>query len=546
MWFKIRIDSFKKIKRYVKRYNLECYLLFLFALLVCSMEIGQSYLFQVLIDNVLVFRNIKLVALVGMYIIAFSIISIIKIVKVKCTNYVDNRITYNVQLKVWNVLNHLYIGDYKLYDVGDLKLILDSDSTKFSSFIRIHIIDFFVNLIQVVVCIIILICYSWKLTLIGSVLIPFTFYVGKIISKKFEQIWEEFRNINQKFETFIWDSLQKWQDIKILCQENNKINEFSIYSESLCKVNEKKMFYYSISRVIALLKNEFFVKLLLYCCGGFLIIKGELTIGALFMFIKVFSSLLNYIESINNNNMEIYNDINRIDRVLAVINNKKQYKNCQMISEIKGNIRFKDVTFSYPGSLNPVFKNLNFDIQAGTISMISGASGVGKSTIIKLLIGEYKCNSGYITIDNYNINDVVNSNLDNYIGAVMQEAKFFNLSIRDNMRLIKSDVTDEELNEVFKKASLLDFIYSLEERYNTKIGERGIKLSGGQKQRLALARVLLKNPSIIILDEATSKLDGYTENNIYNVIKSFKDEKTVILITHRSKTVDFVDQVISI
>lgn len=546
MIYKKRLETLGKIRNYVQDYKANCIFILIICLLLSGLSLVKIYLFKIFVDKALIERSIGIVYILSLYIAIFLASSVLEVMNTKAYIKLKNSITSKVREAIWGVLAHMHTSEYKQHSLGDMKLILDQDSAKISGFLQTHIIEYIVNLIQLIITCGIIFFISWKLALISLFVIPITTIIASKISYKMGEVWKKSRNVDGKFQTWISDVCQRWTEVKLLCQEDKQIDKFDVYAEEVCRLNSLRMFLYSIFRVVLLLKDEFFIKLLLYCCGGFLLIKNEITIGALLMFINVFNMLLRYMQMINENNTTIYSDMDQIDRTLAYINVKELYLSEESDQALQGNIAFNHVSFAYDQKQGNVINDLSFSIKAGTTNMISGDSGAGKSTIIKLLIGQYFCNSGDIVIDGYDIKEIANSDLSMDIGTVLQDAKFFNLSIRDNMRLVKEDVTDEELNYVFEKACLLEFLQSLPEEYDTLIGERGIKLSGGQRQRLAFARVILKDPNIIILDEVTSKLDGHTESVIYNTIREWGKKKTVILVTHRLSSVDNVDNVITI
>ena len=212
-----------------------------------------------------------------------------------------------------------------------------------------------------------------------------------------------------------------------------------------------------------------------------------------------------------------------------------------------GELEFKDVTFGYSED-KEVLHNVSIKFEANKTTAIVGRSGCGKSTILSLSNKLYslKENSGVITIDGENINDLTEKSLRNSISTVTQTPYIFNATIRENMQYIKPDVTDEEIVKTLKKAQIYDFVKALPEGLNSKVGENGVMLSGGQKQRFAIARILLKNPKIIILDEATSALDNENQEKIVEVVDNLKNDHTIIVVAHRLSTIVDADKIVVI
>ena len=235
------------------------------------------------------------------------------------------------------------------------------------------------------------------------------------------------------------------------------------------------------------------------------------------------------------------------DRVFALVNNKEFKKEVfgkEEVTNIKGNIEFKDVSFGYTDTL--VLKDLSFKINSGYTYGIVGKSGSGKTTIFNLISKLYDTNTGSILLDGKNLQDLKESSIRGNITVISQNPYIFNLSIKENLKLIKEDITEEEMKEACKLACLDDFIEELPEKYDTIVGEGGVTLSGGQRQRLAIARALIQNTKIILFDEATSALDNETQAKIQQSIENLKGEYTVIIIAHRLSTIVNCDKIFAL
>ncbi len=215
------------------------------------------------------------------------------------------------------------------------------------------------------------------------------------------------------------------------------------------------------------------------------------------------------------------------------------------IPKIEGNFKFQNVNFSYDKKTQ-IINNLNFNIKANETVAFVGKSGGGKTTIFNLLNKLYTINDGQITIDNVNINNLTKDSIRNNMSIITQNPYIFNMSIKDNLKLVKPNMTDDEMYHVCKLACLHDFIITLNQGYDTIVGENGVILSGGQRQRLAIARALLKKTEIILFDEATSSLDNETQQEIQTAIQNMKGEYTILIIAHRLSTIIDADRIIII
>jgi len=275
--------------------------------------------------------------------------------------------------------------------------------------------------------------------------------------------------------------------------------------------------------------------------------KGQIGIGdfvmvASFMtgFYYIFFDLLWRLRNIARHYVDIKNYFAILDEEVLV----KDPKNPENIKEVKGNIDFYNTTFNYGNSHSQILKNINLSIKAGESVAFVGRSGAGKTTLIKLLLRFYDVSEGEILLDGVNIKNLAKSQLRSYVGVVPQEPILFNNTIGYNVAYGNDNATSKDIEKVTKMANLHDFIESLPEKYETPVGERGIKLSGGQKQRLAIARMLLSDPKIIVFDEATSNLDSESEKLIQKSLWRVAKNKTVLIIAHRFSTVRKVDRII--
>lgn len=261
----------------------------------------------------------------------------------------------------------------------------------------------------------------------------------------------------------------------------------------------------------------------------------------IFLYKNKVLNLINYISEIREKLADGKVSSSRVFNIITYKSFVKENYGTLKVNNIKGNIEFKNVDFQY--NSNKLFENLNFKIEPNKMIAIVGKSGEGKSTILKLISKGYSVDSGEVLIDNYNINDLSEKTIKDNISIVSQSPYIFNLSIKDNIKLANPDTTDEEIIDVCKKAQIHDVIESMEDGYDTLVGENGVILSGGQKQRIAIARALIKKSKIILLDEATSSLDNSNQDKIKNVIKELSKDHTVIIVAHRLSTIVDADNI---
>ncbi|HJP17032.1 MAG TPA: ABC transporter ATP-binding protein [Nitrospinota bacterium] len=278
--------------------------------------------------------------------------------------------------------------------------------------------------------------------------------------------------------------------------------------------------------------------------GSYLILSKQLSVGAFFSFVTAVLMIYNPLKrlsQVNNNFQRIRSALHRIKEIFILEDEQDGTIEKDVIC---GSVFYKNVSFRYPESKEMVLNNINLELLQGETVAIVGYSGVGKSTLADLLLGFWKSYDGEILIDGINIKDFSLQNLRSHIGIVSQDIILFNDTAKNNIKFGKPDASDEEIIEAAKRAYAHDFINEMPQGYDSNVGERGIKLSGGQKQRISLARAIIKNPKILVLDEATSLLDADSETKIQRAMESIKTGRTTIIIAHRLSTVQKADRII--
>ncbi len=364
---------------------------------------------------------------------------------------------------------------------------------------------------------------------------------------KFFELDKKRRKLSEKNTGLISELIRGSRDIKSLNIENNflktaesKLVESNNENYKMQKINAK---YNLLTGTIKDFSNLFLIILGIYLClNNYLSISNFVIV---YMYKDRLLELLRYCSYL----IELTKKFNvAATRVFEVIDDekfKKENFGNKVLNKINGDFEFKDVSFSYNED-KIILKNISFKIKANETVAFVGRSGSGKSTIFSLLNRLYSIDSGEILIDNVNINDLTKDSIRNNMSIITQNPYIFNFSIKDNLKLVKDDMTDEEMIEACKSACLHDFIMTLKDGYNTIVGEGGITLSGGQRQRLAIARALLKKTEIILFDEATSALDNETQASIQKAINNMKGEYTILIIAHRLSTVIDSDRIILI
>lgn len=354
-----------------------------------------------------------------------------------------------------------------------------------------------------------------------------------------------FRKHTEKISGFVGELVRGARDIKMLSAEKSFMLELE---DKLISANNERYRMVKTNSKYSMMR-EFLVDIfdtLMILLLVYLIFINELTIAAALVihnYMGRVSSIVNYFSLL----LEKIKDFNlSSERLFAIIDGadfSKETFGDKHLAKVKGNFEFKDVAFSY-NDKKKVLNKLNFKVKTHETIGIVGKSGAGKTTIFNLLCKMYDVDEGVITIDGVNINELDKESIRDNITIISQSPYIFNLSIKDNLRLVKSDLTSEEMREACKLACLADFVESLPDKYDTIVGEGGISLSGGERQRLAIARALVQKTEIILFDEATSALDNETQAKIQQAIENLKKDYTILIIAHRLSTLVNCDRIL--
>lgn len=370
----------------------------------------------------------------------------------------------------------------------------------------------------------------------------FTLFRRKKMMRCFRNVRKEQGEISSQINS----SLTGMQLTKAFDNEKYEIENFKIINGKYKNVRLKQVkeigFFHSTMNYLVNITN-----LILLVVGGIMYVKRYIDAADLIMFFLYVNFLISPITKLSNTvetTQHAWSGFERFYNIMQIDNKIKSKDNPVYVSSFKGKIEFKDVLFKYKEDSEEVLNNFNLVIESGSKVAIVGETGVGKSTISKIIPRFYEVNEGEILIDDINIKDYELYNLRRLIGHVQQDVFIFWGTIRDNILYGNPNASDEEIILASKKANIYDFIMSLPDGFNTLCGERGIQLSGGQKQRISIARIFLKNPNILILDEATSALDNVTEKLIQKSFDELAEGKTTIVIAHRLTTIKNVDLIV--
>jgi ATP-binding cassette subfamily B protein/subfamily B ATP-binding cassette protein MsbA len=463
------------------------------------------------------------------------------------TNRLVNRVTFRVKMKILNEFFHQDFLNYDRQSIGDMKMRMDDDTGCIASYAGAQTVDYILSYITLIISTLLIFMIEWRLALFSCIVIPLTFWADHMIAKREAVVLNRQRENDQSMSSWLLASVQGWREVKALNLQKHEERQFARYIH-IYAIFFGKWINYWVVRVLVIpkIKDEFLMQFSLYFLGGLLIIGRNFNIASLLVFMQYYSILSNAIKTVSQTDAELLTTKPQSDRMMEELARASEHKRGIQSFKIGNGIEFQKVAFAYPCSEQYVIEDLSFHIRDGERVGFKGKSGAGKTTVLKLMTGMLKPVKGTVLFSGVDVTKLSLDAMHRRIGFVMQENTLFHASIRENLRYGKNDATEDELISACQKAFIYDFINTLPDRFDTVIGERGIKLSGGQKQRIILARLFLRDVNVFIFDEATSALDQYSENIIQDAIRSIGHDRTIIVVAHRESSLALCDRVIEL
>ena len=450
-----------------------------------------------------------------------------------------------------DLFSHLQTLSYSYYSntkIGQIMSRITSDLFDITEFAHHGPEEIFITGFKIIISFSVLLTVNVPLTLILFAILPIMLFSCLSFRGKMRVAFKESRKQVGELNARVEDSLLGIRVVKSFANEEiekKKFDEGNIIFLNIKKIAYKYMAgFHSTTRFF-----EGFMYISVIVAGSIFLMKQKISVADFAAYILYISTLTASIRTIINFTEQFQRGITGLERFVEIMDTPADItdsENAIELKDVKGDINFDNVTFNYPGNNKTVLGNLNLNLSAGENVALVGASGSGKTTICNLIPRFYDIESGNITIDGVNIKDFTLKSLRTNIGIVQQDVYMFSGTVRDNIEYGKPGATFEEIKAAAVRAGADEFISTLPNGYDTYIGERGVKLSGGQKQRLSIARVFLKNPPILILDEATSSLDNESERIVQKSLEELSEGRTVLTIAHRLSTIKNSDKILVI
>ena len=502
------------------------------------------------IANQLILQGSQLDSLRRLCLIIFSVFlfkNIFLYIKNILVSYVQFSLIVRIRNRLYRHIHTLSMSYFNRKKSGKLASVMMNDVNVMQNAFTTTFQKLLVEPLNILFFGAILFIIDWKLSLVALLTLPLAGFlyvsVGVSIRRKSKRIQEKIASIMH----ILTEALYSIRVIKAFATKDHEIQKFETegnrYFHLLFRRAKLNNLATPINEIIGVL-----IGVILLWYGGMQVIQTEtLTSEDFLRFILVLFAMLAPIKTLGTVNITIQNSLAAAERVFKVIDSKPDINDKPGAKEIESfseEIRFDNVSFDYGEKSVPVLKNVSFSISKGSVVALVGSSGAGKSTIADLIPRFYDTTSGSLKIDGEDIREYKLSNLRKMMGIVSQEVILFNDTVKNNISYGQPETKETDIISAAKSANAMEFIDSLPEGLDTVIGERGIKLSGGQKQRLSIARAIIKNPPVLILDEATSSLDSESEKLVQQAIEQLMKDRTVLIIAHRLSTVRNVDEII--
>lgn len=529
-----KLDYLKRLMKYVDECRLLIFVGLILALvgIFCNMTVPK--ISKHIIDDVLVAKRF---GKLGYFASIFAGLIILKAIVAYFQNYIfeytSQKALYRLREQLYTKLQYQSFEYYDRASTGAIMNRMVGDLEAIRNFLN----QSFVQVVSIAITIVAALSIMFSMNLFLSILsiatAPLIFLNVKSLAKKLQPTFKAIRTSFERLTSKVQENITGIRVVKAFGNEDLEKKSFEKVAYDFTEKNIKAADIRSVHNPVAGFLNGL-NSVIILIVGGYFAIKGKISIGTLFAFVSyvnMFSAPIGNIQNLVNQWQNAFASLEKVFEVLDSDVTIKSPKNGVVLKNVRGDIKFENVYFKYREKF--VLKEINIHIKPGEVVAILGQAGSGKSSLINLLARFYDPSSGRVLIDDIDVKNIKLCSLRRNIGIIMQEPFIFSDTIAANIAFGKPDATDEEIRIAAKLARADEFIENLPDGYNTVVGERGVGLSGGQKQRIAIARALVYNPRILVLDDATSSLDFETEAEIQETLKEVIKGRTTIIITHR-------------
>lgn len=550
------MNSMKRYMEFVKPYNFQIFLTIVIGVIKFAIPLFIPILIKIVIDDIIgaeaLTNDEKMTQLIywlgGTALVFLIVRPPIEYYRQYLAQLVSNKILFDIRKKMYIHLQKLSLKYYSNTRAGEVisRVINDVEQTK--NFVMIGLMNVWLDLATILIAIGIMLTMNVKLTLVTLLAFPFYAFSVKYFFGRLRDLTKERSQALAGVQSYLHERVQGMSIIKTFTLEKHEQKLFNETNGEFLDAAVKQTVWNAKAFAVVNTITDI-APLLVIAYAGYEAIHGRLSVGTMAAFIAYVERLYSPLRRLVNSSTTLTQSFASMDRVFELMDEEYDIvdkKGASTLGTSSGEVTFSNVSFQYEKDGHMILDDIDFRVNAGETVAFVGMSGGGKSTIISLIPRFYDVTKGQILIDGKDVRDVTIESLRKQIGIVLQDNILFSDSVKSNILMGKPGATDEEVMEAAIAANAHDFIMELPEGYETKVGERGVKLSGGQKQRVAIARVFLKNPSILVLDEATSALDLESESLIQDSLEKLASNRTTIIVAHRLSTITHADNIIVI
>ncbi|SES08721.1 ATP-binding cassette, subfamily B [Gracilibacillus ureilyticus] len=531
---------------YLRPYRWQVFLFIVCSLIAVGVEMSIPKGVQYLIDHIIPNEQTsQLVNILAIFSIFLVIMFLAMMLRNSLQRIIQEKAAQDLQTSLFTHLRKLGFAYYERKPIGKTLSLFSSEVIAVQQIYSRYFPAIIINSIVLIITAAFMISINWKLCLL---IIPFflSYYlIGPYFEKKAAVYAKETQQSRNQLNKKIYDSVSGLLELKA----NNRENwDLALTEEKLSLFHKDfmKQLVMNYARGLVRRVTIYFGAVAIFAYSAVLIQNNQLTIGEFVALTFYYFLVIRYMTVIVTNISEQTILMNQAEQLFTFVHEKpeiEESKSPVILEKVCGNMEFRDIHFGYPSMPN-ILKGFNLTIHAGEKIAIVGKSGNGKSTLLKLIGRFYDPQQGTVFLEGVPLSKLSLSQIRDSIGFVFQDTYLFNKSIKENVKFGNPDATDEEIVEACKQANAHKFISELQDGYETVVGNRGIRLSGGQKQRMAIARMILKDPKIIVLDEATSSLDNLSEKEVKSAFDTLLEGKTIIAVAHRLSTIENYDRII--
>ena len=534
-------EIFKRLyKDYTKKHLKTIIFSAIFSILIAGSTSAIAWLLDPAIKKIFIEKDQSLILVIPVFIIiAFATKGISLYVAKALMIKVGEEISKSLQ---YNMVKSLIYTDSQNIDkkhTGKFISNLTYDVQHITNLLSNAILILFKDSLTLIGLLTVMFFQNWKLSLISIIMIPVSSIFAKTLGKRMKKIVTEAQERSGFFVSYLVELFKNHKIAKIFQKEDYEMKRANVQLTELMNKNKKIATVLIRMSPIMEVLTGIMIAILIYFSGK-LILIGEIDVNNFFSFLAAMMLAYQPVRSLTSLNIVVNQGLSSAVRILPIIDIKNEIKNSpdsKLLDVKESKISFKNIFFKYETNEKNVLEDINLEFEGGKMTALVGHSGSGKSTILNLIPRFYQPQSGEIKIDDQSINKVTIQSLRNNISLVSQETTLFDDTIKNNIKYADENASDDELLEASKLSNSHEFIEKLPNKYDTIIGENGVRLSGGEKQRISIARAMLKKSTIILLDEATSSLDSQTEGKIQEALNKLIKNKTTIVIAHRLSTI---------